>query len=372
MRMRIRIYLLVIFFTATRFVSAQSADLFSPSFIKGLMDKNISWFQKEVISPDPANSRLITWNGATYYSGLLEAWKYTGDEKYLKQLKEVGKNFDWKLFSGHQNSTANNLLIGDVYLNMYLQEKDTMYIADLKKEIQRIMASGFTGGDSWWWVDALYMGPPTFALLSQVTSDSEYLDFMYKKWQFKYKDLYDEKENLFYRDSNWVYNPDAPQTHTSSGGKIFWSRGNGWAVGGLCRLLNYLPEGHPSRKFYLKTFRQTLKSTVKYQQPDGLWTTNLIDKKDFPHTETSGSALFCYAMAWGINNDILSKKKYEPHVRKAWAALVKNVDSEGSMRSCQIVAHQPGNVKETDTDWFGQGQFLLAAVEVLKMYTLNK
>ena len=345
-------------------------SLNNPDSIKNLIDKNSAWFQTEIISQNLNNERLITWNGATYYSGLLEAWKYTRDGNYLKQLNEVGENFAWKLYPGHRNSTANNLLIGDVFLNMYLIEKDTTYIAGLRKEIDRIIASDFTGGDYWWWVDALFMGPPTLALLSQVTGNPAYLGFMHEKWQLTYEDLYDKKEHLFYRDSNWVYNPVDTNTFTSSGGKIFWSRGNGWAVGGICRLLEYLPEGHPYRKFYVKVLREMLKSIVKYQQPDGLWTTNITDKTDFPGTETSGSAMFCYAMAWGINNDVLNKRKYEPIVRKAWAGLVKNINSEGCLERCQTVSHQPDNVKETDTDWFGQGLFLLAATEMLKMAEL--
>ena len=346
----------------------QVCEVFDPAYIKGLMDRNAAYFRDEVFSKVPLNPKLISWNGAVYYSGLLEAWKYTGKEDYLEQMTEVCNNFRWKLFPEHQNSTANNLLIGDVYLNMYLEEEDTACIADLKKEIKRIVASEFTGGDYWWWVDALFMGPPTFTLLSQVAGDPEYLDFMHQKWQLAYnRELYNEKEHLFYRDSNWVYNPNDPKTCTSSGGKIFWSRGNGWAVGGICRLLNYLPEGHPYGKFYRRVLRKTLKSIAKHQQQDGLWTTNLVDQKDFPGTETSGSALFCYAMAWGINNGIVSRKKYEPVVRKTWMALVKCIQPEGDLGQCQVEAHSPGKVSPTDTDWFGQGLFLLASTEVLRM-----
>ena len=364
----IKLCLLIILAGVAKLLPAQETlSPYNPDNIKQLMDKNAAWFQNEIISQNLNNERLITWNGAAYYSGLLEAWKYTKDENYLKQLKTVGRNFDWKLHPGHQNSTANNLLIGDVYLNMYLEEEDTACIADLKKEIKRIVASEFTGGDYWWWVDALFVGPPTFALLSQVTGNPAYLDFMHKKWQFTYKDLYDEREHLFYRDSNWVCNPNDSKTCTSSGGKIFWSRGNGWAVGGICRLLNYLPEGHPYRKFYIKILKKTLKSITAYQQQDGLWTSNLVDQKDFPDTETSGSALFCYAMAWGINNGIVSRKKYEPVVRKTWMALVKCIQPEGYLGQCQVEAHSPGKVSPTDTDWFGQGLFLLAATEVLRM-----
>ncbi len=190
---------------------------------------------------------------------------------------------------------------------------------------------------------------------------------MHEKWQLTYSDLYDKKEHLFYRDSNWIFNLTDPNTLTSSDGKIFWSRGNGWVVGGICRLLNYLPEDNPYRKFYQKVLKRMLKSIVSCQQPDGLWTTNLIDQKDFPGTETSGSALFCYAIAWGINNGTINKKKYETMLRKAWQGLVTNIQPEGYLGYCQTVSHQPNHVKATDTDWFGQGLFLLAATEVLKM-----
>ncbi len=167
-------FLVIILTGAISSLQAQHNTAFNPDFIKGLIDKNVRYFQDEVISNDPLNPRLITWNGATYYAGLLEAWKYTKDEEYLKQLKQVCQNFNWKLYPKYRNSTTNNLLIGDIYLQMYLREKDELFIKDLQKEINRIMSAGFTGGDYWWWVDALFMGPPTFALLSEVTNDPEY------------------------------------------------------------------------------------------------------------------------------------------------------------------------------------------------------
>ncbi len=362
-----KIQFLMCLFCAVNFLHAQVIDPFNPDFIKGLMDKNVEYFQKEIFSKNPPNPRLISWNGATYYSGLLEAWKYTGDEDYLKQMTEVCNIFRWKLFQQHQNATANNLLMGDIYLNMYLLENDSGRVSGVQKEIGRMMKAGWTGGDYWWWVDALYVGPPTFALLSRVTGNPDYLRFMHEKWKLTYNDLYDGAEHLFYRDSNWVYNPDDPKTRTSSGDKIFWSRGNGWAVGGICRLLNYLPEHHAYRGFYVKLLKEMLRSIVPLQQQDGLWTSNLVDQKDFPDTETSGSALFCYAMAWGINKGIISRKKYEPIVRRTWTALVKCIQPEGYLGQCQVEAHSPGKVKASDTDWFGQGLFLLAATEILKM-----
>ena len=31
---------------------------------------------------------------------------------------------------------------------------------------------------------------------------------------------------------------------SQNGAKVFWSRGNGWAIGGLVRILTHLPEEH--------------------------------------------------------------------------------------------------------------------------------
>lgn len=371
--MKLKLYFFIIILSGVvNQLSAQLSNPFNPDYIKELMNKNVEYFQNDVFSKDSINPRLISWNGATYYVGLLEAWKYTNDENYHNQLTNVCNNFQWRLFPNHQNATANNLLMGDIYLNMYLLNNNPDYISGLQKEIDRMMNSEWKGGDYWWWVDALFVGPPTFACLAQVTRDEACLDFMHKKWKLTYNDLYDKQEHLFYRDSNWVYNPEDSKTYTSTSGKIFWSRGNGWAVGGICRLLNYLPEDHPYRKFYIKILKETLKSITAYQQQDGLWTSNLVDQKDFPDTETSGSALFCYAMTWGINNGILNRKKYEPVIRKTWTALVNCIQPEGYLGYCQIEAHSPGIVKKTDTDWFGQGFFLLAATEVLKLVDIQE
>ena len=82
-----------------------------------------------------------------------------------------------------------------------------------------------------------------------------------------------------------------------------------------------------------------LGSVAARQHEDGLWTTNLIDQTDFPDTETSGSALYCYAMAWGINQGILKRKKYEPAVRAAYLALIKELKPEGYLGRCQVVSH---------------------------------
>jgi unsaturated rhamnogalacturonyl hydrolase len=44
------------------------------------------------------------------------------------------------------------------------------------------------------------------------------------------------------------------------------------------------------------------------QQADGFWKSDLLDTAKFPIGKTSGTAFFCYGIAWGINHDVRDKK----------------------------------------------------------------
>ena len=47
----------------------------------------------------------------------------------------------------------------------------------------------------------------------------------------------------------------SPEKQTSKNGeKVFWSRGNGWAIGGLVRILTFLPKEHTSYERYKKQY----------------------------------------------------------------------------------------------------------------------
>ena len=55
--------------------------------------------------------------------------------------------------------------------------------------------------------------------------------------------LYDKEEHLYARDATYLSKREA------NGQKIFWSRGEGWVMGGLVRTLEYLPKDDPQRPF---------------------------------------------------------------------------------------------------------------------------
>jgi hypothetical protein len=138
-------------------------------------------------------------------------------------------------------------------------------------------------------------------------------------------------------------------------------------MGGLVRVLQYLPTDHPDRPRFEQLFKDMSAKILSCQQPDGLWRASLLDPDSYPLKETSGSGFYTYALAWGVNQGLLDKQKYEPAMRKAWTALVACVDADGKLTHVQPVGADPKKFAEDSTEVYGVGAFLLAGSEVYRM-----
>jgi len=214
----------------------------------------------------------------------------------------------------------------------------------------------------WWWCDALFMAPPTLARLYKATGKVEYLDFMDREWWITSKLLYDPEEHLYFRDATYL------SKHEANGRKLFWSRGNGWVMGGIARVLDYMPGSYPARTKYVEQFRQMAAAAVKVQGDDGLWRSGLLDAQAYPLPEVSGSAFITYALAWGVNQGILDRKTYAPAARKAWAGLLAHVYADGRLGCIQPVGAAPGQFKATSSYVYGVGAFLLAGSQMDRLH----
>jgi rhamnogalacturonyl hydrolase YesR len=171
-----------------------------------------------------------------------------------------------------------------------------------------------------------------------------------------------------------------------SGQEIYWSRGNGWVIAALVRVLELLPDTDPHHAAYVADFQAMSAALLPLQRSDGFWNENLDDPthcealgitgQDGP--ETSGTALFVYGFAWGILNGYLDEGVYGPAVIAAYNALSEQalqadgllgyVQSTGN-RPCQTEPNDPGlgPTLVPDFDDFGLGCFLLGGAEVAKL-----
>ena len=113
------------------------------------------------------------------------------------------------------------------------------------------------------------------------------------------------------------------------------------------RTLDKLPKSDPHYDEYLAVFKKMAQALKGCQQPEGYWTRSLLDPKQAPGPETSGTSFFTYGMLWGLNNGVLDKETYAPVVDKAWNYLANTaVQEDGTLGYVQPIGEraQPDQV----------------------------
>lgn len=354
---------LVVSFLVCITLPARAADapaLPSRAEVLALMHKVDDWQTAHpVMKPGDRN-----WERGTWYTGIMSAWKTTGDEKFLNQALDYGRQGAWQV--GTESAGANRLFIAETWTELYLAKHDAEMIAPTEKWLATD-APNSPGGPARWYldsgrpyVDSLY-GAPVFAMLTKATGNRKYLDTLHAFTDDIVTSLWDEDAGLFYRDATYI------GKRTERGKKILWSRGNGWAFAGLARLLEYLPRNDPQRAKYLALYRRMAESIAARQSADGFWRANLDDADQIPNPESSGTAFFCFGYAWGIRHHLLDRHKYLPVVEKSYAALKGAVSPEGMVQWGQQVDAQPHPAAQTSSHEYVTGGFLLAAGEVYRL-----
>ena len=303
------------------------------------------------------SSPSLDWTYAALYAGFMAASRSLNDPKYENAMMDVGKRFNWQV--GPRLAHADDHAVAQTYLELYFKHRDPAMIAPLRDRFEQVMKlPDDPAHQLWWWCDALFMAPPALARLYAATKNTAYLDFMDREWWITSNLLYDSQEHLYSRDARYLDRKEA------NGKKVFWSRGNGWVMGGLARVLEYMPAGYPSRAKYVAQFREMAAKAAAIQGPDGLWRPGLLDPGAYPLPECSGSAFFVYALAWGMNNGILDRRTYSKVVEKGWKGLLDHVYADGRLGAIQPVGEAPGKYEAGTTAVYGVGAFLMAGSEL--------
>ena len=312
------------------------------------------------------------WTRAVYYEGLMALHKIDAQKRYYDYAVSWGNSHKWGMRSGKFTRNADDQCCGQTYIDLYLIDRQEVRIQDIKTSMDSLVNSNRK--DDWSWVDALQMTMPVLAKMGVLYNDNRYYEKMFSMYEFTKnqhgdKGLYNPSEGLWWRDKDF----DPPYT-TPAGKNCYWSRGNGWVYAALVRVLDIMPKNAPHREEYLKTYLEMTKALLPLQREDGFWNVSLTDSTDFGGKELTGTALFAYGMAWGINNGVLDKKKHTPSVSRAWKAILKDcVHPNGFLGFVQGTGKEPKEAqpvtfdKVPDFEDFGLGCFLLAGSEVYKL-----
>lgn len=339
-----------------------------PRAILNVLSAAADWQLVHPSSHDPWD-----WTQAAYYTGMMAFSKIAPDRKYLDAMRAMGEKNQWRpgLRPGH----ADDYAVVATYAQIYQADRDPRMLRPATALFNFLATRKYDEPLAWGnaietrelaWCDALFMGPPAMAAMTVATGDQRYLELANRLWWKTTDYLYDKQEHLYYRDSRF-FEPREP-----NGKKVFWSRGNGWVIAGLARLLDDMPENYPDRPKYLTLFREMAERVAALQGQDGYWRASLLDPDSRPNPETSGTGFFTFALAWGVNREILDRATYAPAIRKGWTALVAAVHADGMLGWVQRIGDQPGATTADTTEVYGVGALLLAGSEVQRFAVARK
>ena len=221
---------------------------------------------------------------------------------------------------------VDNNVFGALPFELYLQTKQQKYLdlgliyADsqwmtpeyAREEDKAWAAKGY----SWQtriWIDDMFMITAVQAQAYRATGDQKYIDRAAKEMVL-YLEKIQLENGLFYH---------SPETHYS------WGRGNGWMAAGMAEILRSLPKNHPEREKIMAGYHKMMAALLKYQEPDGMWRQIIDDPAAWK--ETSGTAMFTYAMITGVKQGWLDKKIYGTAARKGWLALTGYINAEDEL-----------------------------------------
>jgi rhamnogalacturonyl hydrolase YesR len=311
------------------------------------------------------------WVQAAFFVGLTALADRSDNAAYSSAILARGMANQWQL--GPRLYHADDHSIAAIYLWAAQHAAHDGAIAPLRERFDRILAyppsvdlahadygdpRGVTCAQRWCWSDAIFMSPPVWFELSRQAADPKYANYAKAELDAVNAYLYDSSEHLYYRDSRFF------DRRGPDGEKIFWSRGNGWALSGLARSIPLLPENDPTRERMESVFKQMAAKLKSIQRQDGFWSPSLLADPHSSVPESSGTGFFVHGLAWGIKAGLLPRSGYEPTVRMGWSALTRSVHPTGKVGYVQQVSDRPDNVSFDDTQYYGVGAFLLAATAI--------
>ena len=340
--------------------------------------KTNDYFMTKYSDPTlPTNVKRIRpsslWTRAVYYEGLMALNAVDPQQRYLDYTYKWADFHKWAPRNGVKTVDADDQCCAQTYIE-YLQLTGKGQLDTVKENLAKQMASGRV--DYWTWIDAIQMAMPVYIKMYAMTGDRQYLDYAMNSYNWTRNTcgggLFNTKSGLWWRDKDFV-----PPYKEIDGKDCYWSRGNGWVYAALVRCMNELNPKSKEYKALKKDFLLMSKGLLKCQHADGFWHASLVSDAEYPTPEMTGTALFLYGMAWGIQKGLLKAKTYRPACDKAWQALASCVHDNGFLGWNQGTGKAPSAGQPVtfdsmpDFEDYGTGCFLLGATEYYKLITNN-
>jgi rhamnogalacturonyl hydrolase YesR len=291
------------------------------------------------------------------YYGACRLSEAINDPGILQQMEALYSPFLEGTRESHSGHVDYNVF-GIWPFEMYRQTGNEKYLDQAKvladdefKDPREDGLSAYTR----FWVDDMYMVGSLQAQSYKSTLDKVYLDRAALTLKVYCDSLQRDNGLFFHRE-------DVP---------FYWGRGNGWAAAALTEVLMVLPEDHEHYHSLLGSYKKMMASLKDFQGEDGMWH-QLLDYPD-SYPETSCTGMFLFAMASGLNKELLPESEYKVTVIKAWNALASYVNDKGKTQNVCIGTnarnsewHYLKRLRKTG-DFHGQAAVLWASAAMAEL-----
>ena len=356
--------------------------------------KTNNYFMMKYSDPTlPTNVKKVRpsslWTRAVYYEGLMALNAIDPQQRYIDYATTWADFHKWTPRNGVNTLDADDQCCGQTYVelaalkggdqkallaNVIANLDHQMVTPNSKKQTSTPKAkTNVNSLYGWWtWIDAIQMAMPLYMQIANVTGEQKYRDHAMQMYRWTRNEcgggLFNTKDGLWWRDADYV-----PPYKEKDGKDCYWSRGNGWVYAAIVRCMNQLSPKSKEYKELKKDFLLMSKGLLSCQHEDGFWHASLVSDADYPTPEMTGTALFLYGMAWGIQQGLLKDKIYRPACDKAWQALASCVHNDGFLGWNQGTGKEPSAGQPVtfdsvpDFEDYGTGCFLLGASEYYKL-----
>ncbi len=323
----------------------------------------------QLAQSQPYFDRIWTWS--VLYTGFMAASESTGDPKYRDAMMAMGRKYNFELRSRLPN--ADDQSVGSTYLDLYflqpVAEQDQKLVLPTRAGARRGAAAEDAAPATprripWWWCDALFMAPAVWAEMGRETEDPKYVAYLNAQWHADLRPALGQGRAPVRARCDVQGQARGEREE----GLLVARRGLGAGRAGAGAGTAAGQRSQPAVLCAADAARCRRAVSELQDAKTGLWHAGLLDPAAYPLDEVSGSALFVYGMAYGVNHGYLDRKTYEPVIAqrveghpwpcvRGWAAGVQS-SRRGLSRRSTI---------PTSSYNYGVGGFLLAGAELKKM-----
>lgn len=289
--------------------------------------------------PDPNSFPWRSWcyPQAFMLFGMERLWRSTGNANYYDYIqKYLNRHVDAEgRIADYRGNSLDDIMPGSIVAWAYRQTGEARYkwAADRIRETFESYPRSSDGsffhnkapsnfGEVW--VDGLFMGQMFLMRYGKYVGNADYCfaeaarqitaierrlrkgdsGLLYHAW--------DEDKLASWADKRTGLSPEV------------WSEGLGWYALILAEALDLFPADHPQRPLLVALLHELIAGLRKSQDPvTGLWY-QVVDKGHLPDNwhDTSGSAMFTYAIKRAIELGLADPAIYEPIARRGYQGII--------------------------------------------------